>query len=230
MTTSATTSPPAPSRDGRWPVPSVVALVLANLPPLYGVLFLDWAVFPVVFLFWLENVIVGVLNVARMLVARPDDGASWIFKVIMIPFFVVHYGMFTLVHGMFVIALFGGRRVGANGFPTPAFVASLISEYHLWWAVLALAASHTFSFLANYLGRGEYRTVTLQALMSRPYGRVVVLHLAIIGGGFLLVSLGSPVAGVALLVALKIGLDIHAHAREHRPMRASPGITVPEAS
>lgn len=230
MTASATTPPPAPSPDGRWPVPSVVALVLANLPPLYGVLFLDWAVFPVVFLFWLENVIVGVLNVARMLVARPDDGASWIFKGIMIPFFVVHYGMFTLVHGMFVIALFGGRRVGAHGFPTPAFVASLITEYHLWWAVLALAASHTFSFLTNYLGRGEYRTVTLQSLMSRPYGRVVVLHLAIIGGGFLLVSLGSPVAGVALLVALKIGLDIHAHAREHRSVRGAVRGPVPEPS
>jgi hypothetical protein len=134
--------------------------------------------------------------------------------------------MFTLVHGMFVIALFGGRRVGANGFPTPAFVASLITEYHLWWAVLALAASHSFSFLTNYLGRGEYRTVTLQTLMSRPYGRVVVLHLAIIGGGFLLVSLGSPVAGVALLVALKIGLDIHAHAREHRWM----GVRLPEGA
>jgi hypothetical protein len=51
--------------------------------------------------------------------------------------------------------------------------------------------------------------------MGQPYARVVVLHLTIIGGGFLVMALGAPVLGLLLLVVLKIGVDLAAHLREH---------------
>jgi hypothetical protein len=41
-----------------------------------------------------------------------------------------------------------------------------------------------------------------------PYGRVVVLHMTIIFGGFVVLSLGQPVAAVALLALLKTGLEM----------------------
>ena len=43
--------------------PSLAALVIANAIPLVGVLFLGWTVFPLVLLYWLENVVVGGFNV-----------------------------------------------------------------------------------------------------------------------------------------------------------------------
>ena len=42
-----------------------------------------------------------------------------------------------------------------------------------------------------YLG-GAYRTAIVPMLMIQPCGRVVVLHLAILGGGFLVTFLGMP--------------------------------------
>ena len=39
--------------------PSLLALLLANAFPIVGVLFLGWTVFPLVLLYWLENVVVG---------------------------------------------------------------------------------------------------------------------------------------------------------------------------
>ncbi|HEX5218205.1 MAG TPA: DUF6498-containing protein, partial [Verrucomicrobiae bacterium] len=74
---------------------------------------------------------------------------------------------------------------------------------------------HGFSFAYNYIIGGEYRTTSLPALMVQPYGRVIVLHVAILGGGFLVMALGSPVAGLALLVLLKIALDVRAHLKQH---------------
>ena len=38
-------------RDIDWRQPSVIALILANLVPVFGVLFLHWEVFPLMFLF-----------------------------------------------------------------------------------------------------------------------------------------------------------------------------------
>ena len=71
------------------------------------------------------------------------------------------------------------------------------------------------SFAFNYIGGGEYRTAALASLMSRPYGRVMVLHVVILGGSLLVQALGAPLAAIALLVVLKTGLDLVGHVREH---------------
>ncbi|MCA9003135.1 MAG: hypothetical protein KDB61_14525, partial [Planctomycetes bacterium] len=99
---------------------SAIALLLANVLPAAGVLFWGWEAFYVVFLYWFENLIVGAFNILRMISASPgprdqvaggSPTASLIgahaAKVFMVPFFTVHYGMFCLVHGVFVFALFG---------------------------------------------------------------------------------------------------------------------------
>jgi hypothetical protein len=52
-------------------------------------------------------------------------------------------------------------------------------------------------------------------LMARPYGRVMVLHVTVLIGGFAAMALGSPVWALLLLLALKIGLDLKAHIKEH---------------
>jgi len=194
--------------------PSVIFLVLANMVPLYGVVFLDWGVFPIILVFWLENVIIGVFNVLRMLAACPDNPALPMAKFFMIPFFAVHYGIFTLVHGVFVIVLFGSGTFPPAHLDINA-IAQAVSRSHLGYAVLALVLSHGVSFVHNYLMQGEYRRVQLDELMNAPYGRVVVLHLAILFGGFLLMALHSPELGLLLLVLLKIGLDVRSHWREH---------------
>jgi len=192
--------------------PSALALIAANLLPLYGVLAMGWDVFPLLLLFWLENVVVGVLNAARMLCVDPRDTAGWARKLFLVLFFCVHYGMFTAVHGIFVFSLFGEIR----GLWTVDAAARAVHELGLGLAVLALAASHLFSFFWNYLGRGEFRRASVNALMAQPYGRVVVLHVAILGGGFAAQALGSPVWALLLLIVLKVGLDLRAHLKEHR--------------
>jgi Family of unknown function (DUF6498) len=205
---------PARADPGRA---SALALVAANLAPLYGVLALGWDTFPLVLLFWLENVVIGLLNAARMLCADPRDPATWAGKLFMLPFFCFHYGMFTAIHGVFVFSLFGGKSYGEiHGLWTLDAAARAVRELDLGFALLALAASHLFSFLWNYLGQGEFRRASLGALMAQPYGRVVVLHLAIIGGGFAAMALGSPVWALLLLIALKVGFDLRAHLKEHR--------------
>lgn len=193
--------------------PSALVLVAANLVPLAGVLFFGWSVFATLLLFWVENVIVGAFNVLRMLWAQPDNPLLWVAKAAMIPFFVIHYGIFTTIHGVFVLTLFGGLH--ERGFPGPATFFHAVQGAGIWPAALALAASHGVSFAVNYIGAGEYRTAQLAQLMSRPYGRVMVLHVVIIGGGFLVQALGAPLAAVALLVVLKTGLDLVGHLREH---------------
>lgn len=53
----------------RW---SVASLVAANVLPLVGVVALGWRAFDVVFLYWFENVVIGAINVLKMLTCWPD--------------------------------------------------------------------------------------------------------------------------------------------------------------
>ena len=196
--------------------PSVATLLIANVLPLFGVLFLGWKIFPLLVLFWLENVIVGVFNVFKMLVASPTSPGQWVAKLVAIPFFCFHYGMFTLVHGIFVFVLFGGVLMDSPDFPTPAVVAQVFGDFQIGWAALALFISHLVSFIFNYIGKGEYKQANLNGLMGQPYGRVVVLHVTIIAGGLLISMFGSPIFALILLLVLKTVIDIQAHLREHK--------------
>ena len=51
-------------------VGAVVALIVANLVPLIGVLFLGWSVWNILIVYWLENGIVGAFNVLKMATAQ----------------------------------------------------------------------------------------------------------------------------------------------------------------
>jgi hypothetical protein len=191
-------------------------MIVTNLIPIYGVLFMGWQVFPVMFLFWIENVIIGVSNVLKMLLSSPGNFGQWVAKAFMIPFFCVHYGMFTLVHGIFILVFFGGYSQQGSLMPGFSDVFNLIGTLQIGAAVLALILSHTVSFVSNYIGKGEYKTAGLAELMAQPYGRVIILHITIIFGGFLVMALGSPVVGLVLLIALKTFVDIKAHVKQHK--------------
>ena len=205
---------------------SLIAIILTNLMPIYGVLFMGWQVFPILLLFWIENLIIGVSNVFKMILASPGNFGQWFAKIVMIPFFCVHYGMVTLVHGIFILVFFGGFIKTGSPFPSGNDILGLIAYLQLGWAVLGLIISHTISFITNYIGNGEYKTSTLSDLMAQPYGRVVILHLTILLGGFMVMALGSPMIGLILLITLKTFVDIKAHLKQHKTVSAENSETV----
>ena len=128
-------------------------------------------------------------------------------------FFAFHYGIFWAVHGIFVFVLFGGSEN-----PPSASADPFAMELPDWWtlAAISLFLSHGVSFVTNFLGRREYLAVSPSEQMREPYSRVMVLHVTILAGGFLIAILGTPVAALGLLVVLKAAIDVRAHLKEHR--------------
>jgi Family of unknown function (DUF6498) len=204
-------------------VGALVALIVANLIPLIGVLFLGWSVWNILVIYWVENGIVGAFNVFKMARAEgtgTDSGmaftvngqaANSMSKLSLMPFFVVHYGIFWFVHGIFVftlplfMSLSSEPMAGLEIEPGSVLIAGI-----------ALVISHGLSFWWNYLRGGEYRRATPAGLMFAPYRRLIALHLTIIFGAIAVMFTGAPVAAVAILVAIKTALDVGIHLAEHR--------------
>jgi hypothetical protein len=209
-----TTPVPTPGADRDVPQ-SAWVLVAANAVPLAGVLFFHWSIFAIVLLYWCENVVVGAFNVLKILFAEPQEFWANASKLFLIPFFIVHYGMFTFVHGIFVLVFFGPHDGMA---PSVDLFESAIRQAGIGIGVLAVILSHGYSFFQNYLFSGEYRRMSPQVLMAQPYGRVVVMHVTILAGGIATMSLGSPVAVVVVLIVLKTAIDYRAHLSERRKL------------
>lgn len=214
--------------------PSALVLILANLLPLAGVLWLDWSVLEILLLYWTESVIIGAVNVLRMAscsaagalpgvrgaghgtgmaAARAAAGAALPasgMKLLLIPFFILHFGMFCFGHLSAVVFLLG----------TPSGSTEMLSalpptsEPMFWVAVGAIALSHLFSFFVNFLGGGEYRRVSLSELMRRPYGRIAVMHITIVAGAAAVDRLESPLSLLLVLILVKTGFDLFLHAKE----------------
>jgi hypothetical protein len=195
----------------RWRA-STLALITANLMPLLGVLALNWNVTPIMIFYWAENLVVGFYNVLKMRRAQGSVAGSGTTlnnrpvqqtdRRAMIVFFIVHYGMFTLCHGIFVLVMFGAKFKG------------IFSELGL--ALLFLTISHGISYRRNFIGRGEYQRAAFTRLFWQPYSRVIIMHMTILIGGTWAQSKGSPVYALLVLVTLKTLIDLALHLLERR--------------
>lgn len=209
--------------------PSLAILVLGNLPPLAGVMFWGWNVGDVVLVYWLENVIIGAINILRLLTSTGSTEdvtagpvGTFASRLFLAGFFSVHYGMFCYVHGIFIVSFFGDEALRAFGHDLVGAVSSVLSDRMFAVAIAGLAVSHLFSYFHNFLGRGEGRHADPRMIMIRPYGRIVVVHLFILAGAALASAFGSQAIVMMLFVVLKVTVDGIFHLKERKALGARP--------
>lgn len=227
--------------------PSALALIAANLVPLVAVLAWNWPALPLVALYTLETVIVVVLAVARFILSDPQSIVWWLAKVVFVPLYCL-YAIFLLMFALMplsLLALFGEEEIRKFAFaivldvveflPASEFGAKLLrtlpadisfadaDRYRIGVPLAVLCASHLFSFLWNYLLRGECffgeqgSRRAMSVCFVRPFARIYMTLAAVLAGGSLALWLESPLWAILLLIAGKTALDLWAHLREHRP-------------
>ncbi|MFA5270254.1 MAG: DUF6498-containing protein [Patescibacteria group bacterium] len=194
-----------PSWLKQW---SVVALIVANLIPLAGVLWWDWSLFQIMFLYWAESAVIGLYNIFKLIVL-----GRWI-GLAMAIFFIFHLGVFMIVHLMFIVAFF----LVKDAVDPMAIQAEVVGVgKSLAISGLALLISHGISFWQNFVSGGEAHKLTINDLMlGNVYGRIIVMQLTLIFGAFLSLQLGNPIWALAVLILLKTVTDLAAHLHEHR--------------
>jgi len=205
----------------RIPYLPQAALLVANVVPLVGVLFLGWQVSIILAIFWAETGVIGFYAILRIVYAGrrkellegnvllPTTSAT-VGKLLFAGFFVFHFGVFMLVHGVFLFTLIS-RMVDTVGQFNVIAVAT---------GVISLLVSHGISFYRNYLQGGEYKKTDAKNLMSQPYKRVIVMHFVILLSVFGMQFIGSLQTSVlVILVVLKVIFDLRAHVSEHLQFR-----------
>ena len=187
---------------------SVILLLLANLIPIYGVLAYGWDIGQIMILYWAETGIIVLYNVFKAMAKSPILG---FFTSL---FTLAHSGGFMAVHFLFIWILFVKGVGQAGDFSKTELSEVWLYLQSLWPALLALTISHGFSFKHNFLDRYENSNQPFNQDKGL-YSRIIMMHLTIIFGGFLVMLLGHAIYALLLLIVMKIWVDVASHMKLH---------------
>jgi hypothetical protein len=195
-----------------------IAWVIAmNAIPVFAVIVFGWQALPLLLFYWIENVVVGILNVFKIVVAGVAGTKTHpLMLAFFLILFVLHYGAFCLLHGAAVLAMLVvgalARNEGGIGFNPVDMLAreglTLETGSELVWSAAVLLAVHVGKFVAVWLRRRQWQQVEPNKQMFEPYGRLVVMHLTLIVAAIAVIALGEPLAAVLAMAVLKCGLEL----------------------
>ena len=190
-------------------------LILSNLVPLAGILFWGWDTFILLCLYCLETAVIGFWTILRVATMSRDPGSaasrSIAGTLALAGFFTVHAGLFMSVHMLFIYSLFAGPWADRIH-DARDFIRLIVIGKDLWIPLLALFAGQGAIFINDAVNRFVFAKVPLTnadtgTIMGGFYKRIVIMHLAIMGGAFIAQAIGSA-APLIVLVLLKTAIEI----------------------
>lgn len=196
----------------------IVSAVVYLVIPVVGIVWFNWDWRSIIVLYWLQNITIGVRTELDMLRTQappnPNFQSSFTLNGREMPknvkkpfamfFFAMHYGLFTLVHGIFVMLIAYGAF---SWLFADAAAPSELGTFDLqgvvsFWAVASLIQI-TVGCFAPRAGLPP-----VLSLFWAPYPRIFVLHLTILLGVWLINYFGWPPVAALLLVALQFVVDV----------------------
>jgi hypothetical protein len=190
-------------------------LILSNLVPLAGLLWWGWDAFVLLCLYCLETGVIGFWTILRVATMSRDPGSvagrSIAGTLALSGFFTVHAGLFMTVHMLFIFVLFAGPWEGKIH-DARDFIRLIVIGMGLWIPLLALFAGQGAIFINDAVNRFVFAKVRQTQVdtgetMGNFYKRIVILHLALMGGAFISQMIGRT-APLIVLVLLKTALEI----------------------
>lgn len=186
---------------------SLLAVLVGNVMSIWMAVAYGWSLHQIMWIYWGQSVVIGVMNVIRMLALKefstkgltsngspvPETMAA---KRGIAAFFTIHYGIFHAVYALF---LWQEMPLNEVAMETMMLMAMCLA---------AFVGSHSFSLMHNMQADFKQRKPNLGTLMFYPYLRIIPMHLTIIFGG-----LGG--IGMVIFMGLKTLADLGMHMIEH---------------
>jgi uncharacterized protein DUF6498/uncharacterized protein DUF3592 len=197
--------------------PTALAVIVANSVPIVGVLAFGWDLRSIMFVYWLETAVVVFYSVLKVVTVGGPITLLWM------PAHLAVFGVFMSFHLTMILAL---TPSPGGGLSPPDTIPELLRR--TWGAGIGLLVSHGISFVVNFLGHGEYRRTTVNAQITAPWKRLLVMHVTTFVGAWSVMLFDAPVGALVMLAVLKVVLDLHGHLRERpAPSGATPSHTAP---
>jgi len=169
---------------------SIYQQLLLNLVPVAGYWFLDWSMFAIVYIYWVEALLVGFFLAIRVLFSKGIDPVtnkpaslairvSKSFKTMLVrTAILLFYWLFILVF----VALGQGKLGTEEHTKNVEIIFFFNSSFNI--AVFAFFLSQLQEFLRDFILTGRYKTEIPTHFISFFDARTIVIHVVIVLGTF----------------------------------------------
>ncbi len=188
---------------------SEIVLIGSNLLAILLAIVLQYDFAIVIWSYWFESVIIGLYAIASMVLIGLRGRMPATGYLAGAGFFTVHYGMFHFVYMIFLTVM-----------PISALELEQLPFVFLTGFIFLL--SHGVSFLEHSFKSKEKAGTNWEAdigpIFTKPYRRIVPMHITIIASGFVMALITEELASQILLIvlmALKTGVDLASHRAKH---------------
>ena len=177
-------------------------IVLINLIPLIQVIVGEWTVVQIVLLYWLESLLVLVLDLMIMQVPLPGKDENK--RIPLLSSFTVSFALpFLLLQAVGLsLAYFFIEIDGAS------LEQAELGKPGLWWALLAMVVAHAFDLWQSSKASDCNRLELHQVLQVEVTARIVAIQIVMIVGAVMAILLGQPIWILLTLVLIKTVIDL----------------------
>ena len=196
---------------------SLWGVIASNILSIAMALIFGWDMGQIMWVYWGQSVIIGALNVKRMLGLKdfttkgmtmnnapvPETQAA---KAQVAVFFTFHYGFFH-----FIYAIFLWQELALDSLTQQELML-------LGFCIIGFFAAHRFSLGYNASSDFKQKKPNLGTLMFYPYLRIIPMHLTIIAGA----NMDDAAWVMIMFMSMKTLADAGMHMIEHHLFR-KPG-------
>lgn len=169
----------------------------------------------VVFAYFLESIIVGLLNMVKMtittLFGRIQRATNYAavahFQTL---FFAVHYGGFVAIQSILAFSLF---EIDDTSVITDSL--SIIGNYlkvlnfdGMGWVMMSIIAQNVGYFINNFIIKEKYHQYKTENLMIKPYMRIFVQQFVVIIAAFFVIIFEAGIIAALLLILFRTFIDL----------------------
>ncbi|MDZ4758318.1 MAG: DUF6498-containing protein [Bacteroidota bacterium] len=209
-----------------------------NLMPIYGVIVGHWTLFSVIYLYWMETMIISFFSFIKIVSAQGDKPTGDVkFKAFVVTgskwklgFKYLFIRIATLLFYLLFIVVFVGFIASNKGDGSKNFDLVLLRNPVFNLTLLLYTLSLGMDLMWHYFGNGEYLRAHPSDNASFIDGRTIVMHMVIVFGavGFSFVKENYPYNGelaqlyfIGVFVLVKTIADVLLYYMGRKPVVAS---------
>ena len=217
---------------------SEILILISNLIPLFGALFFGWPLYSIIYLYWLEMILLGFYLLLKIFITgfNNEKEKRWISRVVDAFKVTIFISILTIIPLIVILMVLSSLSsiVYAAELKIRLIIDGNLAKPTLKnfiFPISLLFLSHTFSFLYNFMGKKEYKNkmtipesiifihIRFAYLWAIIAAAMIITPIVFLIGEFVFKTDSSlyilAVFITSLFVIIKILLNLRAHKKEH---------------
>lgn len=179
-------------------------MIFANIFPLFAVIFLEWSIFELIFVYFSETFLFLILSLVKFYFLKIPIGSKIAQSLLYLLFFSVFMAFIGGVLFLFYFAELEKKYVDASF----SEIIVLIFSVSYFISLILFLASDIYYFVKNFIKKEEYLNHTTKTLIREPGLRIWILLMTVfLSIGIIKVNLVDSIAVILVFIVLKTLLD-----------------------